>query len=263
MPADDGPPEWQRIDVTPDLDRRLEEGDPNGPRVDIVVPADPIEAVPLPPVDVSNVEIGESSVAFDVDEVGVPVLVKVSYFPNWKASGADGPYRIGPNMMVVIPDETHVVLEYGRTPIDYASILLTLVGVGLCFWWRREGDIVHAGPTPMFGRAATGDDLDDSDDFDDSDGGGDPDAAAGPHDPGGAGGPTLFDQSSAHDGAPGEGPSPVHTPGDGPDDSIDDRSDGEWRRVEHAPDGGTSADASAPDRPVEPGRASGEPRFDR
>jgi hypothetical protein len=158
MPADDGPEEWQRIDVEPDLSRRLEAGDPNGPRVDIVVPAEPIEPVPLPEVTVSNVEIGESSLSFDVDEVGVPVLVKVSYFPNWEASGAEGPYRIGPNMMVVVPTDTHVELEYGRTAIDYLSILLTLVGVGLCVWWRREGDVVHAGPLPTFGRRRDEDD---------------------------------------------------------------------------------------------------------
>jgi len=33
------------------------------------------------------------------------------------------------------------------------SILLTLVGIGLCFWWRHEGDIVHAGPLPTFARS--------------------------------------------------------------------------------------------------------------
>jgi len=36
-------------------------------------------------------------------QIGQPVLVKVSYFPNWKASGAKGPYRVTPNLMVVIP----------------------------------------------------------------------------------------------------------------------------------------------------------------
>lgn len=150
MPAADGPDEWQRIDVQPDLTRRVSEGEPGGPDVDIVVPAEPIEQVPLPEVAVSNVDIGDDSLAFDVDQVGVPVLVKVSYFPNWNADGADGPYRIGPNQMVVVPTATHVELSYGRTPVDYASMLLTLVGVGLCFWWRREGDIEHAGPTPTF-----------------------------------------------------------------------------------------------------------------
>jgi hypothetical protein len=134
--------------VTPDLSRRLVEGDPNGPRIDIVVPAQPIEPVPLEPIEVTNIDMQEQSISFDVDQVGVPVVVKVSYFPNWNAEGADGPWRIGPNMMVVVPTDTHVELTYGRRGVDYLAILLTLFGIALCFWWRHEGDIVHAGPTP-------------------------------------------------------------------------------------------------------------------
>ena len=34
---------------------------------------------------------GEESISFDVDEVGVPVLVKTSYFPNWQVSGRRRP----------------------------------------------------------------------------------------------------------------------------------------------------------------------------
>ncbi len=33
-----------------------------------------------------------------------PSLVRTSYFPNWDASGAEGPYRVAPNLMVVVPD---------------------------------------------------------------------------------------------------------------------------------------------------------------
>jgi hypothetical protein len=156
MPADGGPDDWQRVDVAPDLERRLVEGDPNGPRVDIVLPTEPIEPVPLPTVAVTNVELEEQSLSFDVDQVGVPVLVKVSYFPNWQADGADGPWRIGPNMMVVVPTDTHVELTYGRRGIDYLAVALTLLGIALCFWWRREGDIVYAGETP--GGLGRGDD---------------------------------------------------------------------------------------------------------
>ena len=101
-----------------------------------------IEPVVLEPVVVSNFSIEQQSLEFDVDRVGVPVLVKVSYFPNWKASGAEGPWRIGPNMMVVVPTDTHVELSYGRRGIDYAAIVLTLIGIGLCVWWRREGDLL-------------------------------------------------------------------------------------------------------------------------
>ena len=60
-----------------------------------------------PPV-VSNISSDDNDISFDVDQVGKPVLVKASYFPNWKASGAKGPYRVTPNLMVVIPTSTHV-----------------------------------------------------------------------------------------------------------------------------------------------------------
>jgi len=154
MPANDGPDSWQHIEVTPDLSRREgEEGQP-GRRVDIVVPTTPIEPVELPSVAVSNVDMGQDWIEFDVDQVGVPVLVKVSYFPNWNATGADGPYRIGPNMMVVVPESTHVELRYGRSMVDYLTVLLTLVGVGLCFYWRKVGDVHHPDATPaLFAQA--------------------------------------------------------------------------------------------------------------
>ena len=168
MPADDGPDHWQRIDVVPDLARR--EAEPN-PRVDIVVPAEEITPVALDDVTVSNVEIDQSTVSFDVDRVGVPVLVRVSYFPNWRADGADGPYRIGPNMMVVVPTAEHVELSFGRTAVDYVTFAMTLVGIALCVWWRIKGDMRFDSDLPPAwgGRPPADDDLDDRDD-DDGDG---------------------------------------------------------------------------------------------
>jgi hypothetical protein len=113
--ARSGPDEWQRVEV--------------GERP---------EEVPLDDVEVSNVEVGEDTISFDVDEVGVPVLVKMSYFPNWEATGASGPYRVAPNFMVVVPEDTHVELTYGRTGVEYVSYFLTLLGVaGLVLLWRR------------------------------------------------------------------------------------------------------------------------------
>ncbi len=47
MPADDGPDEWQRIDVEVDQERRELDDDGEKTRVDIVVPASPIEPVAL------------------------------------------------------------------------------------------------------------------------------------------------------------------------------------------------------------------------
>ena len=149
MPADGGPDDWQRIDVEVDQTRREVNEDGEKTRVDIVIPSEPIVPVALPATEVSNVQIEEQSLSFDVDQVGVPVLVKVSYFPNWQAEGAEGPYRVGANMMVVVPTENHVELTYGRTSADYATMLLSLVGIGLCFVWRRKGDVVHAAEVPV------------------------------------------------------------------------------------------------------------------
>jgi hypothetical protein len=143
MPADDGPAAWQRIDVQPDLTRRQDD------RVDIVQPAQPIAAVPLDPVVVSDVDLGEQDLRFRVDRVGVPVLVKVSYFPNWEVSGAEGPYRIGPNMMVVVPTSNEVHLTFGRSGVDVLAYLLTLAGLVLLVVWRWRGDVRHLTASPI------------------------------------------------------------------------------------------------------------------
>ncbi len=81
---------------------------------------------------VTGVVQTNSSVHFRVSRVGTPVLVKVSYFPNWHASGAEGPYRVTPNLMVVVPTSHEVTLSYGSSPADTLGLLATLLGlVGL------------------------------------------------------------------------------------------------------------------------------------
>ncbi|CAB4802161.1 unannotated protein [freshwater metagenome] len=138
LPADAGPQEWQHIDAKIDLTRR--EGDPgaSGRRVDIVTPSQAIETVALPPVVVSNVVQNQSEVSFSVDEIGVPVLVRVSFFPNWKVDGATGPFRVAPNMMVVIPTSNTVKLHYGSSSRDYLAYLLTIIGIGVLVRRRRR-----------------------------------------------------------------------------------------------------------------------------
>jgi hypothetical protein len=125
--AADGPPEWQRItsDETP-------------------------EAIPLEPVTVSDIQAGDDRISFDVDQVGQPVLVRASYFPNWKVDGAEGPYRVTPNLMVVVPTDTHVSLHYGWTPVDLFAWFLTILGLaGLVILARRPPVVVPPPPEPV------------------------------------------------------------------------------------------------------------------
>jgi 6-pyruvoyl-tetrahydropterin synthase related domain len=113
--ASSGPDDWQRVAVGEEPD-----------------------AVPVDEVEVTNINPGDESLSFDVDQVGSPVLVKMSYFPNWEVRGADGPYRVAPNFMVVVPNDTHVELTYGRTWVEWLSYALTAAGIaGLVLLARR------------------------------------------------------------------------------------------------------------------------------
>ncbi len=123
--AASGPEEWKRIDTgqTP--------------------PQTAVE-----PVTVSNITTDDDRISFDVDKVGVPVLVKASYFPNWQASGAEGPWRVAPNLMVVIPTSQHVSLHYGRTPVDLIAAFLTLLGIAGVVWLARSPALTFPAPRP-------------------------------------------------------------------------------------------------------------------
>jgi len=105
--ADSGPPAWPRVDNANQVPPRL----------------------PTEPVKVGNIFTGDDRISFDVDRVGVPVVVRASYFPNWNADGADGPYRVTPNLMVVVPTSKHVELQFGRTAIDWLGTALTALGL--------------------------------------------------------------------------------------------------------------------------------------
>jgi hypothetical protein len=107
--ATSGPDGWERVD-----------------RSTVDPPANPVE-----PVTVSDVEVGTDRISFSVDEVGRPVLVRASYFPNWKATGAEGPYRVSPNLMVVVPTEREVTLDYGTTAFDWLGWVMSAVGFAL------------------------------------------------------------------------------------------------------------------------------------
>ena len=120
--AADGPPHWSRVTLLPP------------PNPDGAPPASltRFSAAPrraLAPVEISDPHIGQDRLSFSVDEPGVPVLVKTSYFPNWSVDGADGPYRVTPNWMVVIPTGPDVELTYGVTAVEYLAWLTTLIGL--------------------------------------------------------------------------------------------------------------------------------------
>jgi hypothetical protein len=103
-----GPSNWQRVNAS-DLGK--------------------VSQAPVTPTQVSNVRRSVDTISFDVSDVGKPVEVKESYFPNWKVKGARGPYRLAPNLMVVVPTSKHVELTYGLTAADWLGRGITVAGV--------------------------------------------------------------------------------------------------------------------------------------
>jgi hypothetical protein len=102
-------------------------GPASWPRVPIGDTSPPRRAVPK--TRVTGVVETDDTVSFHVSRIGSPVLVKVSYFPNWQVSGATGPYRVTPNLMVVVPTAHNVILHYGATPANRVGQGLTIVGL--------------------------------------------------------------------------------------------------------------------------------------
>lgn len=119
--VEEGPPEWERVET---VEARL-------------LTVDPYDGAGI----VTDVVAEDHRISFTTTAVGVPHLVKVSYFPNWTAEGADGPYRAAPSLMVVVPTSEQVVLEFKNTNAENLGMALTLtaaVGLGVYAYQRRK-----------------------------------------------------------------------------------------------------------------------------
>ena len=123
----DGPADWERravtITRTPGLKGAL-------PKRGIGVTVAPGSTKTLPPVTISKVKVDQLSMSFSVDKIGVPVLVRISSFPNWVAEGANGPYRSTPNFMVVIPTKNNITLSYARSTSELVGLTVSALGIG-------------------------------------------------------------------------------------------------------------------------------------
>jgi len=70
-------------------------------------------------------DIEHLKIRFTTNRVGLPHLVKVSYFPNWQVKGANGVYPVSPHLMLVVPRNTEVVLTYERSMWESVGMGLT------------------------------------------------------------------------------------------------------------------------------------------
>ena len=131
-PASSGPAEWATVEADEVLARyegedtvRAGEVGEGDLALQELLPQDPIEETTV----VSNTVAETDRISFTVDQIGMPVLIRSSFFPAWQASGAEGPFRVAPNFMVVVPTSTDVELTFARTATDWVALLLTGLGI--------------------------------------------------------------------------------------------------------------------------------------
>jgi hypothetical protein len=101
-------------------------GPANWPRI---IAGQPAPTIPVTPARVTDIREGTDTISFHVDRTGAPVLVKTSYFPDWVAHGAQGPWRVTPNLMVVVPTSHTVTLTYGIGTAGKIGDTLSAVGL--------------------------------------------------------------------------------------------------------------------------------------
>jgi tetratricopeptide (TPR) repeat protein len=86
-----------------------------------------IREVPLADADCMIEErIGNQAIDITTDCIGRPLLIKMSYHPNWHVSGAARIYRASPSFMLIYPEQRHVRLSYGPGKWDRVGQALTL-----------------------------------------------------------------------------------------------------------------------------------------
>ncbi len=128
--AESGPDEWERVASIAER------------------PATDARGSEVAPGAVTNVRIDDHRISFDTTAIGTPHLVKVSYFPNWTANGASGPYRAAPSLMLVVPEQESVVLTFERSGPETAGIALTVASIALvAAWWYRHRRRTRSRPT--------------------------------------------------------------------------------------------------------------------
>ena len=107
---------------------------------------------PATGAQVHNLKLERSRMRWRTDAVGAAHLVRMAWHPRWRLATKGQLYLAGPGLMLVVPEEADVVLEYGHTPVGIAgmvaSVLALLALLGL-MWRDRRSFRIPVGSTSV------------------------------------------------------------------------------------------------------------------
>lgn len=84
---------------------------------------------------ISDESVSDGRIRFRTTAVGLPHIIKMTWFPNWKVRGAKQVYCVSPGFMCVFPDQAEVELYYGSTGSDVVGYVLTTLGCLVVAVW--------------------------------------------------------------------------------------------------------------------------------
>jgi len=93
-------------------------------------------------LEVKNLKIDSKSISFETNSPNQLHLIKVSYFPNWKIIDGEGPYRISPSFMAVVPNSNSVSLVFENSGTEKTLNYLSFISLSLAiiiFNRKRKG----------------------------------------------------------------------------------------------------------------------------
>ena len=93
-------------------------------------------------LEVKNLKIDSKSISFETNSPNQLHLIKVSYFPNWKIIDGEGPYRISPSFMAVVPNSNSVSLVFKNSGTENILNYLSYISLSMAiiiFNRKRKG----------------------------------------------------------------------------------------------------------------------------
>jgi len=88
-----------------------------------------LSAIPLNGEVIVEEEVRSQEIIIETSKLGHPLLVKVSYHPNWRVKGAKRVYLTSPGFMIIFPDSHKVRLHYGFGLFNYLGWIASLLGL--------------------------------------------------------------------------------------------------------------------------------------
>ncbi len=99
-----------------------------------VMKGEEFESLPEIPVDTAchvDERIKEEEIFIKTNCLNKPLLIKVTYCPNWKVEGAAKVYLASPSFMLIFPERENVRLRYSNTGVEYVGNFITITALSM------------------------------------------------------------------------------------------------------------------------------------